>query len=117
MDVELLYGRGKLAVHLPDDLQVTVGRKPPMPILPDPRAAVAAALAAPVAAAPLRSEAQGKKRACIVINDITPPGPNGLLLQPIIRELLEAGLDAGNITVLVATGLHRPNLGAELDEL
>ena len=43
--------------------------------------------------------------------------PKGLLLGPIIRELLEAGVPRGRITVLVATGLHRPNLGAELEEL
>jgi nickel-dependent lactate racemase len=39
------------------------------------------------------------------------------LLQPLIRALLEAEVPAAGITVLVATGLHRPNLGAELEEL
>ena len=31
MQVELNYGRGKLPVQLPDDFQVTVLRKLPMP--------------------------------------------------------------------------------------
>jgi nickel-dependent lactate racemase len=35
----------------------------------------------------------------------------------VIRELLAAGLSPDSITVIVATGLHRPNEGAELREL
>ena len=117
MVVELRYGRGALPVSLPDALEVTVVRKPPMPVLPDGAAAVAAALAAPVAARPLREEARGKRSACVLVCDVTRPVPNGLLLGPIVRELLAAGIPAAAITVLVATGLHRPNLGTELDEL
>jgi nickel-dependent lactate racemase len=117
MKVELSYGRGTLPVEFPEDLEVTVIRKPPMPVLPDPSAAVRAALARPVGAPPLVHQAKGKKTACILICDITRPVPNALLLQPLIRELLVAGVPASGITVLVATGLHRPNLGAELEEL
>src|SRR5947209_11181900 len=117
MRVELSYGRGTLPVDLPDGLEVTVIRKPPMPVLADADAAVRAALAKPVAARPLFEEARGKKSACILICDITRPVPNRLLLQPIIREVLAAGVPAPGITVLVATGLHRPNLGTELEEL
>lgn len=117
MDLELLYGRGVLTVRLPEDLEVTVIRKPAMPVLASPEEGVRAALAGPVAARPLREEARGKGSACVLICDITRPVPNGLLLGPILRELLEAGVPRQRITVLVATGLHRPNLGAELEEL
>ena len=117
MNVELSYGRGTLSVQLPDGLEVTVIRKPAMPLLPDPEGAVRAALARPVGARPLAEEARGKRTACILICDITRPVPNALLLRPILRELLAAGVPAAGITVLVATGLHRPNLGAELEEL
>jgi nickel-dependent lactate racemase len=117
MKVELSYGRGTLPVEFPEGLEVTVIRKLPMPVLPDPAGAVRAALARPVGAPPLVHEAKRKKTACILICDITRPVPNALLLQPLIRELLVAGVPASGITVLVATGLHRPNLGAELEEL
>ena len=117
MNIELSYGRGTLSVQLPDGLEVTVIRKPAMPLLPDPEGAVRAALARPVGARPLAEEARGKRTACILICDITRPVPNALLLRPILRELLAAGVPAAGITVLVATGLHRPNLGAELEEL
>jgi len=117
MRIELNYGRGTLPVELPDNLEVTVIRKPAMPVVADPVSAVRGALARPMGARPLSEQARGKKTACILICDITRPVPNALLLQPIIRELLEAGMPASGITVLVATGLHRPNLGTELEEL
>ncbi|MCK7510333.1 MAG: hypothetical protein MZV70_43975 [Desulfobacterales bacterium] len=44
MRVELLYGRGKLAVDLPENLRVTTIRKKPMPVAPDPVAAAARVL-------------------------------------------------------------------------
>ncbi len=117
MRIDLNYGKEGLALDLADDLEVSVIRKPAMPVLPAPDEAVRAALAQPVGAPPLAELAKGKKTACILICDITRPVPNHLFLRPIIETLLKAGLPASGITVLVATGLHRPNEGEELAEL
>jgi nickel-dependent lactate racemase len=117
MRIELNFGRGTLPVDFAEGLELAVIRKPAMPVLPDAGGAVKSALARPVGARPLIEEARGRKTACILICDVTRPVPNALLLQPIIRDLLAAGMPASGITVLVATGLHRPNLGAELEEL
>jgi nickel-dependent lactate racemase len=117
MRIELNYGKGKLPVELPDDWDVTVIGKKPMPVLSDPVAAVEAALTAPVGAPPLEEAVSGCRSACILICDITRPVPNGLTLPVLIKRLIEAGLDAEAITVLVATGLHRPNEGEELAEV
>jgi nickel-dependent lactate racemase len=115
--IELLYGRGTLAVSPPAGCVPTVIAKPAMPVLADPRAAVERALAEPVGAAPLCELARGKRSACVLICDITRPVPNGLFLGPLIRTLLEAGVPRDGITVLIATGLHRPNDDAELAEV
>jgi lactate racemase len=117
MRVELSYGKGTLAVELPDGLDATVIRKPDMPVLSDPVSSVEAALNSPVASRTLVDEARGARSACILICDITRPVPNELLLAPLLRALLAAGLQADQICVLVATGLHRPNEGPELEEL
>ncbi len=117
VEVLLRYGRGNLAVRLPDDLEVTVVRKPEMPLAGAPAMAVEQAFRQPVAARPLEEEARGRRSACILVCDLTRPVPNGLVLAPLVRRLLNAGIDASRVTVLVATGLHRPNLGAELEEL
>ena len=115
MQIPLRYGRGEIAVELPDEANVSVIRKPAMPVIADPAAAIAAALDRPVASRPL-SEIKASS-ACIAICDITRPVPNHLFLRPVIERLMHAGLSASQITVIVATGLHRPNQGDELAEL
>jgi len=113
----LLYGKGTLPVSLPHDFMIEMVEKPAMPLLPDPTAAVVSALEAPVGTLPLTELAREARSACIVICDITRPVPNGLLLRPLLDRLLAAGVPRERITILIATGLHRPNLGEELEEL
>jgi len=117
MRVELSFGKGSLALELPDDIDATVIRKPLMPLLSNPISSVQAALNAPISSRSLIDEARGARSACILICDITRPVPNELLLGPLVRALMEAGLQPAQICILVATGLHRPNEGAELEEL
>ena len=117
MRVEMNYGKGTLPIALSPDWDVTVIRKPDMPVIADPAGALEAMFDAPVGAPPLDELAREAKTACILICDITRPVPNGVILGPLIRRLIGAGLAAENITVLVATGLHRPNEGTELEEL
>jgi nickel-dependent lactate racemase len=115
--IEIAFGRSHLAVDLPPEAEPRIIRKPDLPKLADPRGAIAAALAAPIGAAPLSRLAAGRRSACILICDITRPVPNRLFLRPMIEQMMAAGIPADGITVLVATGLHRPNEGAELAEL
>ncbi len=117
MRVNLSYGKGVMPIDLPDDLEVKVIRKPVMPVVADPGAAMSAAFAKPVGAPALKELALGKKSCCVLICDITRPVPNGLILPILLRELLDAGMKPDQVRVLVATGLHRPNEGAELAEL
>jgi len=117
MAIQLLYGRGTLPIAPPRGCVATVIEKRAMPVLADPVGAVRDALAQPVGALPLAELARGKRSACILICDITRPVPNGLFLAPLVRTLLDAGVPRAGITVLVATGLHRPNEGDELGEL
>jgi nickel-dependent lactate racemase len=115
--IDISFGKGHLPVRLPADARSTVIRKTPLPKIADPRAAVRQALDHPMGAAPFKTLAQGRRSACILICDITRPVPNHLFLRPMIEDLLAAGVPADKICVLVATGLHRPNEGAELAEL
>ena len=118
MKIALNYGRDKLYVELPADCQPTVIEKPDMPIIADPRAALQQALANPVnLTSPLSAVSAGANSACILICDITRPVPNDLILPVLLRQLLADGMTSESIKILVATGLHRPNEGAELAEL
>ena len=117
MRCTLSYGKQGLPVELSDDWDVTVLAKKRMPVFEDPQGGIAAAFAAPVGSGSLDSEAAGCATACILICDVTRPVPNRLVLRPLVERLLGAGMDPQNITILVATGLHRPNEGEELAEL
>ena len=116
-NVKLLYGRGELSVDLPETSDVTLIRKPRMPQLADPSLAAESTLSSPIASAVLKNHVKNAKTACILICDITRPVPNSLILGPIIRKLMTLGIQSEQITILIATGLHRPNEGKELEEL
>ena len=115
--IEIAYGRTLLPVSLPAGVEPTIIRKATLPKLRDSLAALRDAFDNPVAAPPLSELARGRRSACILICDITRPVPNHLFLRPMIEMMVASGIPLDRITVLVATGLHRPNEGAELSEL
>ncbi|MCA9267041.1 MAG: nickel-dependent lactate racemase [Planctomycetales bacterium] len=117
MKFHLAYGRTGLDVDLPAEPIVrTLAYQNAAP-LADPQAALQAALAAPIGAAPLAELARGRRDACILICDITRPVPNATILGAVLETIEAAGVPRDKITILVATGLHRPNEGEELREL
>ncbi len=117
MRIHLDYGRTGLDVELPEDRLVGPLAIRPAAPLADPEAAVAEVLRRPIGSPPLAEVARGRKNACILICDVTRPVPNRLLLPPILRTLEEQGIARRDILILNATGMHRPNEGAEIVEL
>jgi nickel-dependent lactate racemase len=117
MRIHLDYGRTGLDVDLPEDRLIGPLAIRPAPPLPDPDTALAEALARPIGTPPLAEIARGRRDACILICDITRPVPNKLLLPPLLRTLEQQGIARKDVLILIATGLHRPNEGAELVEL
>jgi nickel-dependent lactate racemase len=115
--VVLDYGRTGLEVTLPAERVVGPLAIQPAAPLPDPEGAIARALRQPIGSPPLAEVARGRRNACILVCDITRPVPNRLILPRLLRTLEEQGLRREDILLLVATGQHRPNEGAELDEL
>ena len=115
MKTTLPYGKNSITVELPDSVQQisTHGGK----ALARPAEAVSEALNRPIASPPLVEIARGRKNCCIVISDITRPVPNAVILPPILKTLEESGIATENITILIATGMHRPNLGKELETM
>ncbi|MYD43835.1 MAG: nickel-dependent lactate racemase [Gammaproteobacteria bacterium] len=108
MKVSLLYGKRTIDVAFSAHAQVSIIRKPQMPLLQDSQAAVDQAVAS------ASMFAHGCKSACILVCDVTRPVPNGLFLRSLIKQLIDGGIDRRSITCLIATGLHRPNEAAEL---
>lgn len=117
MRIQLDYGKEGLEVDLPDSLHTEVLNLNCPPPLPGATAAVERALRAPIASPSLADLARGRTSACVVISDITRPVPNRLILPPLLRTLEASGIPRDRITILVGTGLHRPNEGDELSEM
>lgn len=115
MKLHLDYGRDGLEAELP--ASATVLQMRDIPALGGVEERIQTALDAPIGTRPLRELARGRRSACIVISDITRPVPNRVILPPILRVLEEERIPREAITILVGTGLHRPNEGEELKAL
>ena len=70
------------------------------------------ALANPIGTPRLRELAKGKQKITLVTSDHTRAVPSKLTLPILLREIREGNPDA-DITILIATGLHRPTTEAE----
>ena len=117
VNVHLAYGRRGLDVTLPDRnvrAVLTMGGAVP---LEEPSAALRHAIDHPIGGQPLRKLAARARNACVVINDITRPVPNRLILPPLLETLEGSGIARDAITILVATGLHRPSTPEEREEM
>ncbi len=99
--------------NLPPDWSLTTIEPNPSTPLPDLRAAVEGALAQPLSSARLIDLASSSTRVCLVFTDATRACPDDILVPAILRELERAGVPDEHITLLCATGLHRPSTHAE----
>lgn len=115
--IAIRYGKGELPIRLPKGCKPTLIRKPDMPVLASPEDAIRTSLYAPINAQPLPELCKNVERVCVVICDVTRPVPNGPILRTLIKALVEHGIELAQITILIATGLHRPNLGREMREV
>ncbi len=116
MKIMLAYGRTGLKIEVPEGRTDVVE-----PVeacgLPDDDDAVLSALRAPLGTAPLRGLVGPNDDVVIVVNDGTRPMPSGRVLPPLLAELHAADVPREGVTILVATGTHRANTPAELDEM
>ena len=117
MRVRLEYGKTGLDVDLPEGRDIRTLAYKDAPPIPRPEQVLGEVLARPTGSRPLSELARGRASACIVICDITRPVPNEMMLQPMLEQVERAGVPRDKITILIATGLHRPNEGDELIEL
>ena len=117
MNIHLAFDKQGTDIEISDEINATVLEARYAAEVPDADAALRAAIAQPIGCPPLEEMARGKKSAAISICDITRPAPNRLVLPHVLRALEAGGIARENITILIATGLHREATAAELDEI
>lgn len=113
--VKILYGKGGIefdaARHGANVIESRIGE---LKAAGDGRSIVRAALESPIGSPRLRELAKGKGSCVVIISDHTRPVPSKDILPEMFAEL-EAGSPGIAITLLVATGFHRPTTTAELE--
>ncbi len=117
MRVDFAFGKSGLSLDLPSAFEYKILEARSATPLPDWRAALAGALDSPIGTAGLEELARGKRSVAISVCDITRPVPNRLTLPDILSRLEKAGVPGDGITILIATGLHRPATDAEIAEI
>ena len=107
------YGKQWLELQLPPGTCTLTGAS--VPALPDPLAAVRAALQSPIASPSFARIVREKKPAsvAITISDITRPVPNQPIVTALLERLNEAGVRDEQVVIIIATGMHRPSTPAE----
>jgi nickel-dependent lactate racemase len=107
------YSKTFLEFSLPPEMRVTVAESAKVEPVEDPRGAIQEALAHPIGSPTLREHARPGDRACIAFTDSTRACPDHLLVPALLAELEKAGVKDSDITLLCATGMHRPSTHAE----
>lgn len=115
MQVQLPYGKNTVQVDIPDGSPIAYPRD--LPGVKDVYEEIRRAMAEPIGCPPLREIASGKPDAVVVINDVTRPAPSGVMVELILEELKAAGIGEDAVTVVIATGNHRPNTLEEIEQM
>ncbi len=83
----------------------------------DERAAILAALDAPIGVEPLRKWLSPNSRVCITFSDLTRPTPNERIIPWLLEYLGRHGVRQEQIILLNQLGTHRPNTKQELERM
>ena len=117
MKSQFAFGKTGIEISLPDGYEYQLIKSRTAPALDDVKAAIENALDNPIGCKPLSALAAGKRSAAISVCDITRPAPNSVTLPPLLSRFHQAGIPVEGITILIATGLHRPATADEIERI
>lgn len=105
---EFGFGKGKIAVTLPDEKILYNLKGKSVPAITDIWGAAKEAMRNPIGTKPLKEIVKAGESVCIVVSDITRSWIRTRdFLPAIVDELNEAGIPDRDIFLLVSTGSHR----------
>ena len=113
--IELPFGKGKIEAQIPEErIQgiLVSGAHSYHPEYSETEL-VEEAVTHPVGSKRLKDLARGKKNIVMIASDHTRPVPSKVIMPVILKEIKEGSPDAV-VTVLIATGFHRPTTKEEL---
>lgn len=109
------FGKEKVHFSLPDDqvAGVLLSHAHEYTAPKSEEELVADALAHPIGSPKLSELAKGKKTCTIISSDHTRPVPSHVIMPQLLAELRKGNPDI-DITILIATGMHRPTTHEEM---
>jgi len=114
------YGKNGLEISLDPNWNTTVYNPERQEPLESPVEIIRNAIKNPLGTEPLEKTVRSKKvinKVCIVASDATRPVPSHLILEGLVKELNDYGIQDDQIIILIATGLHRPSRDEEIDRI
>lgn len=114
MTATIPFGRtGMTLADIPPGAEILESRISRLQAAGSEDSVVREAMANPIGSPALRELARGRKTCTIIISDHTRPVPSRHILPFLLQELREGNPDI-RVTLLVATGFHRPSSTEEL---
>lgn len=113
MIVEFPFGREKVKLELPDNVDVLESKATEYVPTKSQEELVQEALENPIGSERVSELAKGKKKICIITSDHTRPVPSKITLPLYLKEIRKFNPDC-EIKILVATGFHRPTTKEEM---
>ena len=112
--IQIPYGKGFQVLHVPEErLRAVIEPKHPEQKTPDQRSAVRQAMENPIGSPRLRELAAGRDRVLVISSDHTRPMPSRITMPLLLSEIRE-GNPRAEITILIATGMHRATTREEI---
>lgn len=115
-EMQLGYGRGSLSFTFDENrYQVLAGTSRDEKPLTDVE--IGEALSAPIQSPPLEDLFSAGDSVLIVVSDSTRATASAQILNLLVRRLIQIGVSPADLSVIFATGIHRPVTPAEKMEL
>ncbi len=113
---EFHYYQDRIRVTIPDDLLVEKIRPETVPPIGDVYAAAAKALSAPIGAPALERSLNPEARVLVVVPDKSRQTDMREVIRAVLDRINESGVGRDHVTILIATGTHRPMTRAEIEK-
>lgn len=101
------YGNKTLDFEIPENTEVFYANLPEVSCPDDPYQEINRALDNPIGTERIERIVSPKDRVCIICDDITRPTPVKEILEVLLTRLKMAGVQKGNIYIVIALGSHR----------
>jgi len=106
MSYSVSYGKELITFNIPENFSLNLAEPKSVSPIKDVYEKTRNAIMHPVNSPSLSNLIKGKNSVCIVVTDITRKCPDKELLIPIL-EILETEIKKENITILIASGMHK----------